>query len=82
MNHTHPIDIKAASVIAAQASPSMAAIWLWIASKPIDYWVAFSGVMFIWAQIAYLMWKWLRDVRRERAGRHVVDDFGDEVRDD
>lgn len=49
-----------------QALPSLTAILLWLGGKDINWWAAFFGMAFIVAQIAYLVWKWRRDIRRDR----------------
>lgn len=79
---TRHVEIKTMATSAAQASPSLTAIWMWLSGKPIDFWVAASGFVFIWLQVAYMLWRWRRDARREAQGQHpVVDDYGDEVGD-
>lgn len=58
----------------AQATPSLTAVLLWIGQKDIDFWLGFSGIVFIALQAAYMLWKWRRDVRNDRAGIPPVKD--------
>lgn len=51
-----------------QAIPSAGAILLFFAEKDVNWWAAFLGLIFIALQIAYMLWKWRRDIRRDRAG--------------
>lgn len=49
-----------------QAIPSVGAILLFFAEKDVNWWAAFLGLIFIALQIAYMLWKWRRDIRRDR----------------
>lgn len=49
-----------------QALPSLGAILLWLAGKDVQWWAAVSGLLFIALQVGYLIWKWRRDIRRDR----------------
>lgn len=54
-------------VQAAAATPSILAI---VATKllelPVEKWLGLCGIGFIGLQAAYLLWRWRRDIRRER----------------
>jgi hypothetical protein len=50
-----------------QAAPSVGAILIWLMGKPIEWWAAALGMVFIAVQLGYVAWKWRRDVLRERA---------------
>ncbi len=39
---------------------------LFFAEKDVNWWAAFMGLIFIALQIAYMLWKWRRDIRRDR----------------
>ncbi len=56
-----------------QALPSLGAIVLWASGKDVNWWAAFLGVVFIVLQIAYLLWKWRRDIKRNDAGWPPLD---------
>lgn len=49
-----------------QALPSVGAILLWLSGKDVNWWAAALGVVFILLQIVYMLWKWRRDIRRDR----------------
>lgn len=65
--HMPPDSKHDLAVQAAQAAPSVAAI---IATKVLNLdvqsWLGLFGIGFIALQAAYLVWKWRRDVKRER----------------
>ncbi len=49
-----------------QSLPSVGAILIWLSGKDINWWAAALGLLFIALQILYMLWKWRRDIRRER----------------
>lgn len=49
-----------------QALPSIGAVLIWLSGKPVEWWAAVLGMFFIAIQIGYVLWRWRRDVRRER----------------
>lgn len=51
-----------------QALPSVGAILLFFAEKDVNWWAAVLGMLFIVLQILYMLWKWRRDIRRDRQG--------------
>lgn len=51
---------------AAQSTPSITAVLMWITGHDLNYWVGIAGLVFIILQAAYLLWKWRRDIRRDR----------------
>ena len=57
-----------------QALPSLGAIFIWFSGKDVNWWAAVIGLLFIILQIGYLLWKWRRDIRRERERVGVADD--------
>ena len=57
-----------------QALPSLGAIFLFFSAKDVTWWAAFAGLIFILLQILYMLWKWRRDIRRERAQMAPADD--------
>lgn len=58
-----------ALVQTAQAVPSIAAIWAYVAGITPERWLTYWGIAFLALQAGYLLWKWRRDVRRERNGQ-------------
>ena len=48
-----------------EATPSLAAIFAWLAGVPVEKWVALAGLVFILLQIVGYVWRLRRDVRRE-----------------
>ncbi|HRI16889.1 MAG TPA: hypothetical protein PL196_00045 [Burkholderiaceae bacterium] len=58
--HRHDAAIQGAASI-----PSLGAIATWVLGVPVEKWAALAGIGFILVQIAYLGWKWRRDIRRE-----------------
>ena len=53
----------------AQAAPSVVAILVTkVFDFPIEKWVGVAGLAFLALQAGYLIWKWRRDIRRDRAG--------------
>jgi len=49
----------------AASLPSWGAIGIWLLGVPVEKWAAAAGICFIVVQMAYLGWKWRRDIRRE-----------------
>lgn len=58
-----------------QAIPSLGAILLFITEKDVNWWAALVGLVFILVQLLYVLWKWRRDIRRERAREAVRAEF-------
>lgn len=58
---------------AMQAAPSIGAIVIYLTDRDINWWAAFAGIVFIVVQVLYMLWRWHRDWRREKAGRKPVD---------
>lgn len=56
---------------AIQATPSLAAIVLWLGGKDINFWVGVGGLLFLLLQSFYLLWKWRRDIRHDRERKQV-----------
>ena len=54
-----------------QSLPSVGAILIWLSGKDINWWAAALGLLFIALQILYMLWKWRRDIRRERERQRV-----------
>jgi len=54
-------------VAAAQTTPSLTAVVMLVSGHDVNYWVGIAGLIFIALQGAYLVWKWRRDIRRDRA---------------
>lgn len=67
-----------AIVQTAAATPSILAI---VATKllslPIEKWLGLAGIGFIVLQAAYLLWRWRRDIRRERLRGALQPDTGE-----
>ena len=51
---------------ALQATPSIAAVLTALAGVDLNVMLALVGLAFLVLQIAYLSWRWRRDVLRER----------------
>jgi hypothetical protein len=70
MNRIESVDTasSAAAKAAAAAAPSLTGIALWLGNKDISFWMGVAGIAFICLQAAHLIWKWRRDIRRDRAG--------------
>ena len=49
-----------------QATPSIAAVLTALAGVDLNAMLALVGLAFLALQIAYLGWRWRRDIRRER----------------
>lgn len=62
-NISHPIDFTIESL---KAAPSLSAIVIGWLAVPIEAWAVRTGLAFIVAQMAYLMWRWWRDIKHER----------------
>ncbi|WP_349745247.1 hypothetical protein [Roseateles cavernae] len=58
-----------------QAIPSVGAILLFFTEKDVNWWAAFIGLLFIFVQLLYVLWKWRRDIRRERVREALQEDF-------
>lgn len=64
-----------------QALPSIGAILIWLSGKDVNWWAAVIGMLFIVVQLLYVLWKWRRDIRREReriAASRAADVVGDD----
>jgi len=55
-----------AAVQGAAALPSVGAIATWVLGVPIEKWAAVAGILFIGLQALVVLWRWRRDIRRER----------------
>lgn len=64
-----------------QALPSIGAIVIFLSGKDVNWWAAVLGMIFIAVQLAYALWRWRRDIRRERE-RIAATRPADEVHDD
>lgn len=64
-----------------QALPSIGAILIYLSGKDVNWWAAVIGMLFIVVQLLYVLWKWRRDIRRERE-RVAASRAPDEVSDD
>lgn len=51
---------------AIQSLPSLGAILIWLLGKDVNWWAAVLGMVFITVQLFYVLWKWRRDIRRDR----------------
>lgn len=49
-----------------QALPSLGAIVIWFSEKNVNWWAAVLGMVFIAVQLGYVLWKWRRDIKRDR----------------
>jgi ABC-type nickel/cobalt efflux system permease component RcnA len=64
-----PEHLKDAAVQTAQATPSVLVVLSsWLDVTP-ERWLSRCGIAFIALQAAYLVWKWRRDIRREKENR-------------
>lgn len=63
-----------AVVNGAQAAPALTGIAMWLGGKDINFWLGVAGIAFILLQAAYLVWKWRRDIRRDRERVGLTDD--------
>lgn len=61
-----PEQSKDAAAHLVGASPSLAAIIVWLGNIPIEKWVAMLGGLLILVQMAHWVWRFRRDVRHER----------------
>lgn len=59
---------------AMQAPPALTAIWLWLSGKDVSFWTGIFGICFIAIQAGYLVWKWRRDIRRDRMNFPPIED--------
>lgn len=50
-----------------QSLPSLGAIVIYLSGKPVEWWAGVLGVVFLLLQISHGIWKWRRDIRRDRA---------------
>lgn len=57
-----------------QAAPSVGAILIWLSGKDVNWWAAVAGLLFILVQLGYVIWKWRRDIRRDRERVGLTDD--------
>ncbi len=57
-----------------QSVPSLGAILIWVSGKDVNWWAAVIGLAFILVQLGYVIWKWRRDIRRERERVGLTDD--------
>lgn len=51
---------------ALQLVPSIAAVVTWAAGLTIEKWLGIAGIVFILIQTVGYLWRWRRDIRRER----------------
>lgn len=49
-----------------QATPSLGAIYLWVAGVPVEKWAAVAGLVFIAVQVVGYLWRLRRDMRHEQ----------------
>lgn len=68
----------------AMAAPSVTAVLTSWERVTVQDWLAISGIIFIGLQAVYLIWRWVRDARRESdrrrdraASRNLHDDAQD-----
>lgn len=47
---------------------------MWVSGKDLNFWVGVAGLAFIGLQAGYLMWKWRRDIRRDRLNFPPIED--------
>lgn len=60
---------------AAKSTPPIAVSVTAAAGIPLEHWVMLLTAAYLLLQIGYLLYKWRRDLRRERAGQvPVLDD--------
>ena len=57
-----------------QAMPSIGAILIWFSGKDVNWWAAVLGMVFIAVQLLYVLWKWRRDIRRDRLSYPPIED--------
>ena len=51
------------SIAAAKASPPVAVITATASGLSLEDWVFVATLVYLVVQIAYLLWKWVRDIR-------------------
>lgn len=67
-----------AIVQTAAATPSIVAIVVTkLLSLPVEKWLGVAGIGFIVLQAAYLLWRWRRDIHRERRRLATEPDTGE-----
>jgi ABC-type nickel/cobalt efflux system permease component RcnA len=58
---------------AFEAAPATGAIAIGVASESgaltLDDWLKIGGLAFLVMQALYLLWRWWRDIKRDRAGQ-------------
>lgn len=75
MNRMETVDTAASAGVkaAATAAPSLTGIAMWLSDREMSFWTGVAGIAFIALQAAYLVWKWRRDIRRDRMGLGLTD---------
>lgn len=46
------------------APPVAVTAWAWVAGLTLDKWVALATLTYIVLQAGYLIWKWVREIRK------------------
>ncbi len=54
---------------ASHAVPAIAAVGTSLAGISLQDWLAIAGLVFLALQATYMLWRWRRDIRRDRAAR-------------
>jgi membrane protein implicated in regulation of membrane protease activity len=57
----------------AEAAPAAGALVITLGGLPVDDWLKVLGLVFLVLQVLYLLWRWRRDVKRERRGHPAED---------
>lgn len=52
----------------AEAAPATGAVVIGMLGLPLDEWLKVLGLVFLVLQMLYLIWRWRRDLMREREG--------------
>lgn len=70
----NPLNRHDTAVQIATAAPSvLAVVWIKILGLSINDWLGLFGIFFLVLQAGYLLWKWRRDIKRERRGQPPLD---------
>ena len=63
---------QGATAQAWQALPSITAIAAWLSGLTVEKWLGMAGIAFLLLQMAGYVWRWRRDIRKERARARAV----------
>lgn len=69
-----PVNRHETALQIATAAPSvLAVVGVKILGLSISDWLGLFGIFFLVLQACYLLWKWRRDIKRERRGQPPLD---------